>query len=64
MLLDLTTEQATLLHELLAEKIGELASEARHTDATWYRAELREQERMLESVLMMLMQDAPPTNVG
>lgn len=52
--LELTPEQREALEEVLQRSIRELETEARHTDSSEFKDQLKTQKGMLSQVLEML----------
>lgn len=49
--IELTTEEARLLEEVLDRTISDLRQEIRHTDQTAYKEELKADEALLKGIL-------------
>jgi hypothetical protein len=58
MSIEITAPQAAALREVLENRIGNLASEIRHTDSPRVRQELREERDLLRAVVEQLLAPA------
>jgi hypothetical protein len=54
MTIELSPEQAALLHALVENRLSSLSSEIRHTDSPHFREELRGERQLLRQLLDLL----------
>jgi hypothetical protein len=55
--IQLSTEEAFLLHEILESYLGDLREEVHHTDSFEYREGLKHEEATLKRLLQQLQPD-------
>jgi hypothetical protein len=55
--MQLTTEEALMLREILESYLGDLREEVHHTDSFEYREALKRQENTLKKLLQQLQSD-------